>query len=69
LKIDAILAARMHSERMYGKPMKIIENKPIIEHVVDRLSTSQMIDDVILAISEKEENQVFVDFANKNRLK
>ncbi|UTB33104.1 MAG: 2-C-methyl-D-erythritol 4-phosphate cytidylyltransferase [Methanobacterium sp. ERen5] len=69
MNIHAIIAARMHSERMYGKPMKLIQNKPIIEHVIDRLNSSKIIDRTILAISEKEENNVFVDFANENNLK
>lgn len=69
MKIDVIIAVRMHSQRMYGKPMKKLENKPIVEHVIDRLNTSQMIDEIVLAISEKKENRVFIDFANEKKLK
>jgi spore coat polysaccharide biosynthesis protein SpsF len=69
MRINAIIAARMYSQRMYGKPMKKLEGKPIIEHVIDRLNKCQMIDDIILAISENEENGIFVEFADRKGLK
>ncbi|MDY9922953.1 glycosyltransferase family protein [Methanobacterium sp.] len=69
MKVDAIIAARMYSTRMYGKPLKIIQGKPIIEHVIDRLRSSKLIDEVILAVSENDENQVFLDFAKEKNLK
>jgi len=65
MKVIAIIAARMGSKRMYGKPLKRLEGKSIIEHVIDRLKTAKLIDEIIIATSPKEENKVFIELAEK----
>lgn len=65
MKVVAIIAARMGSKRMYGKPLKLVEGKSIIEHVIDRLKTAKLIDEIIVATSPKEENKVFIKLAKK----
>ena len=69
MKVAAIIAARMNSERMYGKPMKEIKGKSIIWHVVERLKRIKCINEIIIATSDKSENDVFIEFANENNLK
>lgn len=66
MNIVAIVAARMNSERLYGKPMKDIEGKPIIWHVINRLRKVKGINKIVIATSDKEENKVFVKFAQEN---
>jgi N,N'-diacetyllegionaminate synthase len=68
-KVVALIAARMNSERMYGKPMKEISGKPIIWHVVERLRQVENINEIIICTSHKKENQAFVRFAEENGLK
>lgn len=65
MKVIAIVAARMGSKRMYGKPLKLVEGKSIIEHVIDRLKTARLIDEMVIATSPKEENKVFIELAQK----
>jgi len=65
MKVIAIIAARMGSKRMYGKPLKRLEGKSIIEHVIDRLKTAELIDEIIIATSPKKENKVFIELAKK----
>ena len=69
MKVAAIVAARMDSKRMYGKPMKLICGKPIIKHVVDRLRNIKKIDNIIVATSTKKENDIFINFAKKEGVK
>jgi spore coat polysaccharide biosynthesis protein SpsF len=65
MRVVAIVAARMNSKRMYGKPMKLIEGKSIIEHVIERLKVSKLIEDIVIATSHKKENSVFIELAKK----
>lgn len=62
MNILAIVQARMGSKRLPGKVIKPIINKPIILHVLDRLSKSRYVDNIVLATSilEKEEPLVKV---------
>lgn len=67
-KIVAILAVRMGSKRLYGKPLQLIEGKPIVGHLIDILKSVSEIDCIILATSDKKENQVLIEYAEKNCL-
>ncbi|WP_346887107.1 glycosyltransferase family protein [Clostridium sp. UBA1056] len=49
MKITAIIQARMGSTRLPGKVMKNIFGKTVLEHVVDRLRKSQLLNDIIIA--------------------
>ncbi|UCD03762.1 MAG: hypothetical protein JSW73_04450 [Candidatus Woesearchaeota archaeon] len=64
-KVAAIVAARMDSKRMYGKPMKLITGKPTIEHVIERVKKLRNIDQIIIATSDKKENSVFIELAKR----
>ena len=64
-KVVAIVAARMNSKRMYGKPLKNINERSIIELCVERLKTCPLIDEIVIATSDKEENKVFYPLAKK----
>jgi len=50
--ITCIIQARMGSERLSGKVLKEIDGKPMILHVLDRVSKSEKINQVILATSD-----------------
>lgn len=67
--ITAIVQARMTSTRLKGKVMMLIEGKPVIWHVINRLKMSENLDDIILAIPESEESDVLVSFSEDNKLK
>lgn len=68
-KIAAIIACRVESDRLFGKPLQNISNIPIIRLLLNQLETSNLINDIVLAISEKEGNEIFVDFARKEKIK
>jgi len=54
--IGAIVQARMLSKRLPGKVLKEILGKPVIGHVLERLSRSKKIDRIVLATSVDKSN-------------
>lgn len=61
IKITCIVQARMGSERLPGKVIKKVLDKPMIITVLDRLKKSKYIDDIVLATSISEKEEVLVD--------
>lgn len=51
--IVAVIPARYASLRFPGKPLAILDGKPIIEHVVNRANEAKMIDRVIVATDDE----------------
>lgn len=60
-----IVQARMGSERLPEKVMKSLEGKPMIEYVLNRLSRSHYLDQVVLATSVNEENDPLFEFVEQ----
>ena len=63
--ILAIVQARMSSNRLPGKVMKEILGKPMIGHLLGRLSLSKAIDKIILATSVLPENDQIFEYLQK----
>lgn len=49
MKIAVIIQARMGSTRMPGKVMKDIKGRTVLSHVIERVSQSNLIEDIIIA--------------------
>ena len=64
--IYAIIQARMGSTRLPGKVMMDLCGSPVLEHVVNRLNQSKLIDNIIIATSTDSNNQPIIDFCQKN---
>ena len=66
MKIGAIIQARMSSSRL---PNKVLKNLPydsdicVLQQVIRRVSNSKLIDEVIVATSDSEEDKKIVDIA------
>lgn len=58
MKIGAIIQARMGSTRLSGKVMKNLEGKTVLEHVIDRVRQSKMIDEIIIATTTHDRDDV-----------
>ena len=52
MRIVAIVQARMGSSRFPGKVLKLIDNKPMIELLIARLSQSKNLDEIVVATSD-----------------
>ena len=63
--IVAIIQARMNSTRLPGKVMLNVCGKPLLEHLVDRISDSRTIDKIVIATSMNKEDNVIVDFCKR----
>ena len=59
--IVASIQVRMGSSRFPGKVMHEIEGKPLLGHLISRLLKSKKIDDIVVATSDRLENNIIVD--------
>lgn len=59
----AIIQARVGSSRLPGKTLLTVNNKPILEYVVERVQKARNLDGVFIATSVKEEDLAIVALA------
>jgi 3-deoxy-manno-octulosonate cytidylyltransferase (CMP-KDO synthetase) len=52
-KITAIIPARYHSNRFEGKPLALINGKPMIQHVVERALQVELLSQVVVATDDE----------------
>lgn len=64
MKVVALVQARMGSTRLPNKVMKNIVGKPMIQLLVERLSKSQEINQIVIASSEDTKNNVLDHFVS-----
>lgn len=68
-KVVAIIQVRMGSTRLPGKVLLDIMGKPLLAHIIDRISESKLVNsNIILATTTNPADHVLVDFANENHL-
>ncbi len=67
-KITAIIQARMESTRLPGKVLKSICGVPILKHIVNRVSMSEMVDSIIVATSQNQADDVIEEFCVNNKI-
>jgi spore coat polysaccharide biosynthesis protein SpsF len=58
MKIGAIIQARMGSTRLPEKVMKNLQGKTVLEHVIERVIQSKLIDEIIIATTTHERDAV-----------
>ena len=69
LKVVASIEARMSSSRLPGKMLKNIGDKPVIQHLVDRLRNCSTLDDIVIATTINKSDDPLVDWAQKYNVK
>ncbi len=57
----AIVQARMGSSRLPGKVLKMIEGKSMLERVVERVKSASLLDQVVVATTQSEEDLQVVE--------
>jgi spore coat polysaccharide biosynthesis protein SpsF (cytidylyltransferase family)/RimJ/RimL family protein N-acetyltransferase len=62
----AIIQARMGSTRLPGKVMRNILGKPVLWHVINRVSKAKLIDGLIVATTVKLEDDISAEFCERN---
>ena len=68
MKTAVTLACRAESTRLYGKPMQLVGDRPILQHLIDRLRQVKSINEIVLAISDGPSSGLFIDYAKKQGL-
>lgn len=51
-RVVAIIPARYHSNRFEGKPLALINGKPMIQHVVERAQKARLLSKVVVATDD-----------------
>ncbi|MCF2649125.1 3-deoxy-manno-octulosonate cytidylyltransferase [Niallia circulans] len=65
MKIIAVIPARYNSSRFPGKPLALINNKPMIQHVYERAKQVKNIDEVIVATDDSRIYETVISFSGK----
>jgi len=68
-RVVSIVEARINSSRLYAKVMKKINNIPMIMHLYNRVKRSRLIDDIIVATTNKPSDDNFVKFLDSKNIK
>ena len=69
MDVIAIVQARMGSTRLPGKVLKRINNKFVLDYVIERLKFSDKINDVILATTTDKKDDVLERYAIKREVR
>jgi spore coat polysaccharide biosynthesis protein SpsF len=64
-KIVAVIEARMSSSRLPGKVLMKIDGKPALQILIERLSMSKLIDEIIIAATENPLDEKIETFGKK----
>ena len=67
--INIIVQARYGSSRLPGKVMKMLSDKMVIEHVIERLNRCKEIDFLVLAIPDTKDNNVIAKIKFNKKIK
>jgi len=68
-KVVAIIQARMGSTRLPGKIFKKIHQREILDYVVTRVNKSKEIDEVVIATTVREKDDIIENFCNERGIK
>ncbi len=64
-KVVAVIPARYHSNRFEGKPLALINGKPMIQHVVERAMEVDVLSMVVVATDDQRIAEAVEDFGGK----
>jgi len=68
LNVVAIIQARIGSTRLPGKVLKKIQDKVVLDYVIDRLKTCKNIDEIVLAITTNKNDDVLEKYAKNKKI-
>ena len=65
MNVTAIIQARMGSTRLPGKVLMDISGCPMLGRVVDRVKHAKNINDIVIATTDKTEDNVLLEFCRE----
>lgn len=68
MNVDVIIQARMSSSRLPNKVMLKIDERSVLDYVIDQLKNCKTIGRIIIATTEDKIDKKIVEFAQKNKL-
>jgi len=68
VKVVAIIQARMSSSRLPGKVLMPLANKPVLAHIVERLSYCKMIEKIVVATTDEVSDDLVADYCANNNI-
>ena len=68
MRVVAIIQARMSSSRLPGKVLMPLANKPVLAHVVERLSYCKMVEKIVVATTNEDSDDPVVDYCVDNNI-
>ena len=68
-KVSAIIQARLGSKRFPKKILKKVNDKTILEHVIEQVQNSKLIDEIIIATTDLRQDHVITEICKKNKVK
>lgn len=66
--ISIIIQARIGSTRLPGKVLKSFNGKSVLWHVINRVSKSKYINNVIIATTTEEKDDIIYNYCNQNNI-
>ncbi|MBU1199382.1 MAG: glycosyltransferase family protein [Nanoarchaeota archaeon] len=67
-RVVAFIQARMGSTRLPGKVLMPLLEKPMLSYIVERLKKAELVDEIVVATSERPENDKIREFCKKNSI-
>ena len=64
--IVGIIPARYHAKRLPGKPLALIQDRPMIQHVHERASRATSLQRLVVATDDPRVHKAVVDFGGKS---
>lgn len=68
MKVGAVILCRYDSTRLFGKALRVIYNKPILEWISIFIKQAQLIDDLCVATSVEESDDPIAEFCKNLRI-
>ena len=68
MNIAAIIQARQTSTRLPGKTMRLLSNRPLLQYTIDNLRRSKNIDEIIVATTTDNEDDLIASWCQKNSI-
>ncbi len=65
MRTVAIIQARLGSERLPGKVLKVIDGRAMLEHVVERLRQAKTLDDIVVAMPDASKDDELAKFCQE----
>ena len=65
MKQSAIIQARMGSSRLPGKVLKLIDDKPLLFHVINQLKNCKQLKNIIVATTNLPEDDIIEEYVKK----